>query len=109
MKNEWIMRLYTAARKQYIRIYSYFSFQGRKKKKVSLIEDQKRVRYFQRTKDDQNTWIPVFVTKKPEDQLGQKEFKHFLEKQEEIGFTDFPVPFDEIVTRRGREQKGLQN
>ena len=97
------MRLYTATRKQYIRIYSYFSFQGRKKKKVSLIKDQKRVRYFQRTKDDQNTWIPVFIAEKPEDQLGQTTFEYFLEKQEEIGYTDFSDPFDEIVKRRGRE------
>ena len=97
------MRLYTATRKQYIRIYSYFSFQGRKKKKVSLIEDQKRVRYFQRTRDDQNIWIPVLIAEKPEDQLGQTTFEYFLEKQEEIGFTDFSDPFDEIVKRRGRE------
>ena len=77
---------------------------GGKKKKVVLIEEaQSKVKYFQPTRDDQNTWIPVFVTQNPEDQLGQKEFKYFLENQGEIGFNDFPVPFDEIVTRRGRE------
>ena len=61
------------------------------------------VKYFRPTRDDQSTWIPVFVTKKSEHQLRQNEFKYFLEKQGEVGFTDFPVPFDEIVKRRGRE------
>ena len=83
-------------------------FQGGKKKKVSLPlalleEAQVEVKYFNPTEDDQNTWIPVFIAEEQEDQLGQKEFKDFLEKQAEIGFTDFSVPFDEIVTRRGRE------
>ena len=83
-------------------------FQGGKKKKVSvplaMIEEaQVEVKYFHPTRDDQNTWIPVFIAEEPEDQLGQKEFKNFLEKQGEIGFTDFSVPFDEMVTRRGRE------
>ena len=44
-----------------------------------------------------------YSAEEPENQLGQKEFKNFLKKQAESGFTDFSVPFDEIVTRRGRE------
>ena len=65
---------------------------------VELIEEAP-----EETREYQNTWMPVFVIEQPEDQLGQKKFKYFLEKQGEVGFNDFPVPFDEIVTRRGRE------
>ena len=87
-----------------LQIYIFLvSFQG-KKKKVSLkVETQDKVKYFQPTQEEENPWIPVFFTEHPEDQDEQKEFKYFLEIQGEIGFTDFPVPFDKIVTRRGRE------
>ena len=67
------------------------------------VETQDKVKYFQPTQEDENPWIPVLFTEHPEDQDEQKEFKYFLEIQGEIGFTDFPVPFDKIVTRRGRD------
>ena len=57
---------------------------------LALIEEaQVEVKYFHPTRDDQKTWIPVFIAGEPGVQLGRTEFKNFLEKQGEIGFTDF--------------------